>query len=588
MRKILLTFLTVLLCSIGAWADDTYYLQSTTSAGTLDTKNFYTTAPCTQSVSVSYDDVDYTKAEKFAGNVTSVTGNNYPDRMIRYDCKTTNTDFIIVAYANSASKIMYVGDVKENATLGSANTVSSTTNVTLNNGSITTKTYNIASTTPASLYVSVGANSNAFVVQIIAIEKGTRHPKPGEIGYQANFNKARLVARSGGTTWLDTTTFTFIPNQNQTAGSSTYYKGQTKGTHYIKFHTGAYPTKTTVNVSSSATYYIGTSSAATTNSSTSSQSVILNANTDYYINPNGSNIQVTGIKFEAAPYSVTHTLTNITKTSGSTGTGAALSGSDYSAVFGGAAGYTLPSTITVTIGGNAATVGTDYTWNSSTGAFTVPAAKVTGDIVVTIVGVSGGGGCSAPTSPSITGTTAYTAGNNISLSASATGTSGTTTYTWYKGADWATASASSPVQAASTSGATFTKASCSMSDAGTYWCNISNGTGCDVQVSQAITVACKNPTQTFSNSDYTIGGAALNLSTKFSSNSSEAVTYSVQNAGGTGASIAGTSFTATTEGTATVRASQAANGDYCAKTIDASVSVAADDCTDPGLTITLN
>ena len=199
-----------------------------------------------------------------------------------------------------------------------------------------------------------------------------------------------------------------------------------------------------------------------------------------------------------------------------------------------------------------------------------------------------GGGCSAPTSPSISGTTAYTAGNDISLTASATGTSASTTYTWYKGADWATASASSPVQATSTSGATFTKASCSMSDAGTYWCNISNGTGCDVQVSQAITVSCKNPTQTFSNSDYTVGGAALNLASKFSSNSSGVVTYSVQNAGGTGASIAGTSFSATTEGTAIVRASQAANGDYCAKTIDASVSVTADDCTDPNLTITLN
>ncbi|MCR4619732.1 MAG: immunoglobulin domain-containing protein [Paludibacteraceae bacterium] len=206
---------------------------------------------------------------------------------------------------------------------------------------------------------------------------------------------------------------------------------------------------------------------------------------------------------------------------------------------------------------------------------------------ISATAVSAGGGCSAPTSPSISGTAAYTAGNDISLTASATGTSASTTYTWYKGANWATASASSPVQAASTSGA-FSKASCSMSDAGTYWCNISNGTGCDVQVSKAITVSCKNPTQTFSNSDYTVGGAALNLASKFSSNSSGAVTYSVQNAGGTGASIAGTSFSATTEGTATVRASQAANGDYCAKTIDASVSVTADDCTDPGLTITLN
>lgn len=100
-----------------------------------------------------------------------------------------------------------------------------------------------------------------------------------------------------------------------------------------------------------------------------------------------------------------------------------------------------------------------------------------------------GGGCSAPTSPSITGTTEYTAGQDISLTASATGTSASTTYTWYKGANWASASATTPVQAASTSGATFTKASCVVGDAGTYWCNISNGTGCEVQVSQAITVS---------------------------------------------------------------------------------------------------
>ena len=96
--------------------------------------------------------------------------------------------------------------------------------------------------------------------------------------------------------------------------------------------------------------------------------------------------------------------------------------------------------------------------------------------------------CTAPTSPSISGTTAYTEGQDISLTASATGTDGSTTYTWYKGADWATASATTPVQAASTSGATFTKASCVVGDAGTYWCNISNGTGCEVQTSTTITV----------------------------------------------------------------------------------------------------
>lgn len=130
---------------------------------------------------------------------------------------------------------------------------------------------------------------------------------------------------------------------------------------------------------------------------------------------------------------------------------------------------------------------------------------------VVITGTATGGGCSAPTSPSISGTTAYTAGDNISLTASATGTSGTTTYTWYKGADWATASASSPVQATSNSGATFSKASCVVGDAGTYWCNISNGTGCDVQVSKSIAVSaggCTSYTVTAASNNNTWGTAS--------------------------------------------------------------------------------
>lgn len=87
-------------------------------------------------------------------------------------------------------------------------------------------------------------------------------------------------------------------------------------------------------------------------------------------------------------YSVTHSLTNVTASSGATGASAATAGTAYNAVFAASSGYSLPETIGVTIGGTAATAGTDYTWNSSTGAFTVPAAKVTGAIVVTIAGVA--------------------------------------------------------------------------------------------------------------------------------------------------------------------------------------------------------
>lgn len=114
--------------------------------------------------------------------------------------------------------------------------------------------------------------------------------------------------------------------------------------------------------------------------------------------------------------------------------------------------------------------------------------------------------CTDPTSPSISGTTSYTAGGTISLTASATGTDGSTTYTWYKGDNWAAASAGDPVQAESTSGATYTKASCVVGDAGTYWCNISNGDGCDVQVSKTITVVCVSHSVNLSSSGSVTGG----------------------------------------------------------------------------------
>ena len=88
--------------------------------------------------------------------------------------------------------------------------------------------------------------------------------------------------------------------------------------------------------------------------------------------------------FAIQTYTVTHTLTGATATSGATGDDAATYGTGYSAVFKANDGYVLPSAITVSIGGEEKTVVTDYTWNAATGTVTIPAAKVTGDIVITV------------------------------------------------------------------------------------------------------------------------------------------------------------------------------------------------------------
>lgn len=90
---------------------------------------------------------------------------------------------------------------------------------------------------------------------------------------------------------------------------------------------------------------------------------------------------VSGGYFTTNTVTVTHTLTNVTKTSGAESAG----GSDYTAEFAAVSGYSMP-TPTVTIDGNTATSGMDYTWSS--GTLTIPANKINGIITITVTGVA--------------------------------------------------------------------------------------------------------------------------------------------------------------------------------------------------------
>ena len=194
-----------------------------------------------------------------------------------------------------------------------------------------------------------------------------------------------------------------VDNYNCTALNLTR-GGQESGTYTVGNYTGN-PLTCTVNAGEPASYQWkqytqgqgegeavnAVGSGSTTTSFTPNPA---SANTYFYacevtdICGNTSRTPYTGtfVFNAAATYTVTHSLTNVTATSGATGAGAATEGVAYDAVFAANSGYVLPSTITVTIGGSLATVGTGYTWNASTGAFQVPAAQVTGDIVVTIAG----------------------------------------------------------------------------------------------------------------------------------------------------------------------------------------------------------
>lgn len=91
-------------------------------------------------------------------------------------------------------------------------------------------------------------------------------------------------------------------------------------------------------------------------------------------------------RWEANKYNVTHTLSNVSRSSGGeAGSNKATYGTAYSVVFAASSGYTLPAAVTVTVGGSDITA--NCTWNQGTGALTIPAAYVTGDIVITVTGV---------------------------------------------------------------------------------------------------------------------------------------------------------------------------------------------------------
>lgn len=77
-----------------------------------------------------------------------------------------------------------------------------------------------------------------------------------------------------------------------------------------------------------------------------------------------------------------HSIT-ATVTGGSIDTGVKpVTGTDYTTTLKAATGYTLPASITVTVGGKAL-VASDYTYDSGTGAITIMGAALTGDVTIT-------------------------------------------------------------------------------------------------------------------------------------------------------------------------------------------------------------
>ena len=365
-----------------------------------------------------------------------------------------------------------------------------------------------STTVSAGTYYVLSDGESAAIVGLKFVEESCSATQPGTIG-KGTLSACTLRLTAGGSPAANNTWYW----QSSADGTDKSESGATKdvtstGTYYIRSYcttgSGCWSEAQTVTVSASDLtpaaptalaaashtakgvtltvtdaantndyeFYVNTSSSApsagTSASYTStSKSVTITdkyAGTTFYAWARakcGSNksawTALTGSTFTTSTVSAAYHLTNVSKTSGAE---SGIGGSTFSAVFSANTDYSIPTPV-VTIGGNAATSGTDYTWTEGTGALTIAKEKITGNIDITLNSVP-----SAPSSATISGAYHYFPGESISLTVTPSGNNGPTTYQWYKGGK------ADGNRITGATSATYTKNSCAFADAGSYYCKV--------------------------------------------------------------------------------------------------------------------
>lgn len=261
------------------------------TTGAIDKVNFYTGV-----ASTTVDGSPKTIKDKSSlGYYITFGGTGNPgvyntDRYIQYDVKTTATTIYVYAYnANGSNRELRLQEFKEGRGSGE------TTKTKSFNSSGDTIVYHATNITNATIYITVG-NTDMKVYQVIAVESGTPLNRPGDDGYSMSFNKGRAAIMSGTTGKVDG--IEIVPSGNYTAASSTVLKINTKNTHYVKI-TPVEDCYMTVMTANSNSYYVSTTrgDVSGTAYSSSHRNIALSKNTPYYINPNGSEVQITKLEF---------------------------------------------------------------------------------------------------------------------------------------------------------------------------------------------------------------------------------------------------------------------------------------------------
>ena len=240
----------------------------------------------------------YEKQAKFGNTANAVTGIDNINKAIIYHTKTNATKVTITAYNNYSSNStsnFYYSVVTEGVT-----STPSVTTKTLDKN--TGDSYEINMTGRSTLYIMTG-QKELRICQVEIEENGTANKVAPEVGYSVNLNKQRP--------YLATTATTF---EGITYRGATSYKpvnGQvqisTCGTDYYSFTIPAGQTRQLQLTTSNTNKYVVSQTLGDNTESkkvSGNKTFNLTAGT-WYINPQGSNVNITTIAFDETPDPIT-------------------------------------------------------------------------------------------------------------------------------------------------------------------------------------------------------------------------------------------------------------------------------------------
>ena len=297
--SLMMTIILLFTLALGnAWGASTYKMIENNA---FNSNHFWTTAGITEDAKTIQGESCSHKLN-ISSAVSGWSSCTYNDRMVKYDQKTNSTTFeVYYNHTNTSTHHIYAVQVIE----GGATTTKSK-EIKTNALDSAHFTFASAENKKATVYFYFD-NTKVSIYQIKATENGTEIPNriAGKIGYSIDFDKARFILRSATEHRVDSCLI-LKGNNSCYPGNATYAQIKTKGTEYIQVYVSAackMIVKTvTANVkfdviasvpSSDGTYTKYTSKANDT------IQVPVTAGT-WYITPNGSNVQVSGIAFETA------------------------------------------------------------------------------------------------------------------------------------------------------------------------------------------------------------------------------------------------------------------------------------------------